>query len=142
MPIVTPNLAHTAGVPSQWNDTIDAALEGLIVGETPAVVTVDMIALNGAALPAYSPVKLDGADKLVAATIDAPAIGITLYPIDGLTANIGIPVLRSGCLAKHRITWPAAYNTDALKLNAFNDAPTPTNIVVREVYFGATVAAP
>ncbi|MER9680868.1 hypothetical protein NKJ23_16250 [Mesorhizobium sp. M0184] len=142
MAIVTPNLAHTAGVPSQWNDTIDAALEGLIVGESPLVVTVDMIALNGAALAAYSPVMLDGAGKLVVAAPGTPAIGITLYPIDGLTANIGIPVLRAGCLAKHRITWPAAYNTDALKLNAFNGAATPTNIVVREVYFGATVATP
>lgn len=137
-----PKLGHTAGYPGQWTDTINPALEGLIVGESPAVVVRDMIALNGAALPPYTPLMKDGAGKLVAATPGTPAVGINLVPLDGVTANIGIPVLIQGCLAKHMIAWPAAFDTDAEKFAAFEGADTPTNIVVREVYFGSTVAQP
>ncbi|RWF33711.1 MAG: hypothetical protein EOS45_01910 [Mesorhizobium sp.] len=56
--------------------------------------------------------------------------------------NPGLPILRSGCLAKHMLNWPASFDTDAEKFAAFAGAPTPTNIVVREVTFGSTVAAP
>ena len=71
------------------------------------------------------------------------AIGLTLYPIT-VAANQtpGVPILRAACVAKHMVNWPASFTTDAQKLNAFAGAPTPTNIVVREAYYGSTVPAP
>lgn len=51
-------------------------------------------------------------------------------------------MLRAGCLSMDMIAWPASYNTDERKLEAFRGAPTPTTIVVRKVYLGATVAQP
>ena len=40
------------------------------------------------------------------------------------------------------IAWPASYDTDEKKLEAFRGAPTPTNIVVRKVYLGALLIQP
>lgn len=150
MTVNLPNLGPSAGTPSQWTDTINPVLEGLIVGETPAVVVQDMQLAASQTLEAYTPVGFDGSGNLVAALLDTvtpansiKAIGITLYKIVvGAGVNPGVPILRSACLAKHMITWPASFDTDAKKFAAFAGAPTPTNIVVREVYFGSTVAAP
>ncbi|TPN04550.1 head decoration protein [Mesorhizobium sp. B2-1-2] len=150
MTVNLPNLGPSAGTPSQWTDTINPVLEGLIVGETPAVVTQDMQLAASQTLEAFTPVGFDDSGNLVAALTgsadpadDIKAIGITLYKIVVPAAtNPGVPILRSGCLAKHMLAWPASFDTDAEKFNAFAGAPTPTNIVVREVYFGSTVAAP
>lgn len=260
MAVNLPNLGPSAGFPSQWADTINPVLEGLIVGETPAVVTQDLpMAANLTLTTAFVPVGFDSSNLLVPATAAslvltfsgtgtaddtvtiggqvytlkaAPAaaneidigadaatsaanlaaaingaagagtlygtgtvpnahvtavavgaavtltakqpgaagnavvvaesgsgtsfagaataltggiqaIGITLYPITtGAGENPGVPILRAACVAKHIVNWPASYTTDAQKLNAFAGAPTPTNIVVREVYFGSTVSAP
>lgn len=150
MTVNLPRLGPTAGFPSQWTDTINPVLEGLIVGETPAVVVQDLQAAANQTLEAFTPVGFDGSGNLVPALLDTvtpansiKAIGITLFKIViAVGQNPGIPVLRSGCLAKHILNWPASFDTDAKKFAAFAGAPTPTNIVVREVYFGSTVAAP
>lgn len=154
MAVNLPNLGPSAGYPGQWTDTINPVLEGLIVGETPAVVTQDLQAAANQTLEAYTPVGFDGSGNLVPAVWALPptgedpdtrvqAIGITLYKIVIPSGqNPGIPILRAGCLAKHLIKWPASFDTDAKKFGAFSGAPTPTNIVVREVYFGSTISAP
>lgn len=145
-----PNLGPSAGFPSQSTDTINPVLEGLIVGETPAVITQDMQLAEDQTLDAYTPVGFDADGNLVEALTgsvdpddDIHPIGITLYDIvvdEG--ENPGVPILRAGCLAKHLINWPASFDTDAKKFAAFEGASSPTSIVVREVYFGAAVAAP
>lgn len=150
MAVNLPNLGPSAGYPGQWTDTINPVLEGLIVGDTPAVVTQDLQAAASQTLDVYTPVGFDASGNLVPAVIDTgtpansiKAIGITLYKIViPAGQNPGIPILRAGCLAKHMINWPASFDTDAKKFAAFAGAPTPTNIVVREVYFGSTVSAP
>lgn len=142
MAITPPLLAQKAGFPGQWTDSINALPEGLIVGETPAVVTVDLPLASGQSLSAYTPVAFDG-DELVEATAGEPAIGIILYDIETGTGEApGVPVLRAGCLNKDLINWPASYTTDALKFGAFEGAASPTNIVVRQAYFGSVVAQP
>ncbi|MER9522503.1 head decoration protein [Mesorhizobium sp. M0292] len=150
MTVNLPNLGPSAGTPSQWTDTINPVLEGLIVGETPAVVVQDLQLAASQTLAAFTPVGFDGSGNLVAALLDTvtpansiKAIGITLYGIVVPGGqNPGVPILRSGCLAKHMIAWPASFDSDAKKFAAFAGAPTPSSIVVREVYFGSTVAAP
>ena len=138
------NLAQTAGFPSQWSDSIAAVAEGLIVGETPAVVIQDMVMAAGQTILAYTAVGYDGSDNLVPAISGTTqAIGITLFDIVTLASPVqGVPILVQGCLNKDMITWPASYNTDEKKFEAFRGAPTPTSIVVRKVYLGATVAQP
>lgn len=144
------NMPQLAGFPGQWSDTITPVPEGLIVGETPAVVTVDMTIAASQTIPAYTPVGLNSSGHIVPAVHDAgtPAnaikpVGITLYDITTPASPVqGIPVLIQGCLNKDMLAWPASFNTDELKLEAFRGAPTPTSIVVRKVWLGATVAQP
>lgn len=142
MTITPPNSAQQAGFPRQWADDIAGVLEGLIVGESPRVVTIDLPLAVGT-YKAYSPVKFD-ADGVtcVAAAKGDPAIGILLYDIVVTVAKTGVPVLRSGCLNKDMIAWPASYVTDADKFGAFEGAPTPTVIEVRKAYLGSVVPQP
>lgn len=144
------NMPQLAGFPGQWSDTIAPVPEGLIVGETPAVATVDMTIAASQTIPAYTPVGLNAGGHLVPAVHDAgtPAnaikpVGITLYDITTPASPVqGIPVLIQGCLNKDMLAWPASFNTDELKLEAFRGAPTPTSIIIRKVWLGATVAQP
>ncbi|RID91894.1 hypothetical protein D2N39_11710 [Gemmobacter lutimaris] len=150
MPITAPHLAHQAGVPGQWSDTISPTPEGLIAGDTPHVVTVDRQFAASQTIAAYTPVGEDASGNLVPALTgsvdpadDIQAIGITLAPITvGATPLLGGPVLIAASVALDMLNWPASFDTDAKKLAAFNGAPTPTNIVVRVRYRGATVANP
>lgn len=138
------NMAQLAGFPSQWSDTIAPVAEGLIVGETPAVVVQDMVMAASQTILAYTAVGFDGSGNLIPAVSGTTqAVGITLYDIVTPGSPVqGVPILVQGCLNKDMITWPASYNTDEKKLEAFRGAPTPSSIVVRKVYLGATVAQP
>lgn len=144
MAIQAPYLAHQAGFPGQWSDEINPVREGLIVGETPAVVTVDMTIAASQDIPEYTPVGFDASGDLIPAVSGTTqAIGITLYPIQTPTSPVqGIPVMIQACLNKDMLNWDASYDTDEKKFEAFRGAPTPTSIVVRKVYLGATVAQP
>ena len=129
MPINVPYRAQEAGVPGQWNDQINPVREGLIVGETPGVVTVDLPIAANQELPAFTPVIYAESGYLVAATGGEEAIGITLLPmVSGASPILGAPILIQGCLNKDMLNWHAAYDTDAKKFNAFRGAPTPTSI--------------
>lgn len=138
------NLAQTAGYPGQWSEQIIGFPDGLIVGETPAVVTEDMVLAADQTLLAYTPVGFDADENLVEAEEGViQAIGIVLYDIvvpAGVTP--GVPVMRQACLNKDMLAWPVSYDTDAKKLAAFRGAPTPTSIVVRKAYRGSIVAQP
>ena len=138
------NMAQLAGFPGQWSDSIAAVAEGLIVGETPAVVVQDMVLAVSQTILAYTPLGFDGSGNLIPAVSGTTqAIGITLYDIVTTASPVqGVPILVQGCLNKDMLNWPASYNTDEKKLEAFRGAPTPTSIVVRKVYLGATVAQP
>ena len=143
MPINVPYRAQSAGIPSQWSDTIVPVLEGLIVGETPAVVTEDMTFAVNQTIPPFTPVGFDGSGNLIPAVHPTtPAVGLTLVDLAPINSIRGAPVLRAGCLNKDMIAWPASYDTDEKKLEAFRGAPTPTNIVVRKVYLGALLTQP
>ena len=143
MPINVPYRAQSAGIPSQWSDTIVPVLEGLIVGETPAVVTEDMTFAASQTIPAFTPVGFDGSGNLIPAVhTTTPAVGLTLIDLASVASVKGAPVLRAGCLNKDMIAWHASYDNDEKKLEAFRGAPTPTNIVVRKVYLGALLTKP
>lgn len=143
MAINTPYLAHLAGVPGQWSDEINPVREGLIVGN-PDVVTVDaVIAANQTITEPYTPVMEDVDGNLVPAVDGTPAVGILLRPITTGAAPLqGQPLLIQAGVNMDMLAWDDSYDTEAKKLNAFKGAPTPTAIVVKKAYLGATVAQP
>ena len=145
MPINTPYLAHQAGFPGQWSDTTAGVQEGLIVGETPTTGTRDMTLAANTTFLLYQPVGYATGDSgpLVPATDAIQAIGITLYPIvTGAAPVVGVPIMISACLNMDMLAWHASVDTEAERLRAFDGAPSPTRIVVKKAYLGATVAQP
>lgn len=146
-----PNEPWKAGFPSQSSDTVNAVAQGLIVGETPAVVMEDMtIAASQTIAAMYTPLGFDGSGNLVPAVWDATyasagvrPVAILMRPITTPASPVqGIEALRQGCVNMDLIAWPASFDTDEKKLEAFRGAPTPTSIVVRKVRAGSIVAAP
>lgn len=138
-----PTRSHLAGIPQQWSETFLPVIERLIVGETPAVVVEDMTFAASQTIPALTPVGFNGAGNLIPAVAGTTqAIGITLIDLASTASVVGAPVMRQACVNKDVVAWPASYNTDKLKLEAFRAAPTPTAIVVRTAYYGATVTLP
>lgn len=134
MAINLPNEEAGAGLPTQWDDTISATLASLRSGDQPGWMTEDLIIAASQNLPAYSPVGFDGSNRIVPAVSGSvQAIGLTLTAIvtDASTTYKGAPILRVGCVNPDRIAWPASYDTEVEKMNAFRGAPTPTNMIVR-----------
>ena len=146
MPIEAPqNRAQLAGLPGQWSDSITGSHDHLLSGDTPLVVTVDYPLALDQTLAAYTPVVWNaGGTGLVAAAPGTPAIGIVLK--DCTVASTGdmpgAPILIAGALNPDALAWPAAFDTDAERMAAFNGAPAPTNIVLKRVYRGSVVAQP
>lgn len=70
MTITLPNNAQTAGIPSQWSDTISAAVAGLITGNVPPVLTVDVQFAASQTIAALTPVGPNAAGLYVPATDD------------------------------------------------------------------------
>lgn len=135
MPTITPaDRSHMAGVPEQWDQDFGVTAEGLFTGENPRQFAVDMpVALNQT-LAAYTAVGLDASGNIVKAVSGTTqAIGIIMFPVTtGATGALPVGrILRGGCLNPAIIVWDATYDTQEKKLEAFNGAPTPTQIVVR-----------
>lgn len=137
MTISLPNSAQTAGVPTQWDDTITATPNSLVTGDQPALLTQDLLVAASQTIPERGVVGFDANGRLVPAVSGGgspiQAIGIALMAIttDASTTYKGLKVYRGGCFNPDLIAWPASYDTEAEKINAFNGAPTPTNIIVR-----------
>lgn len=138
MAINPPDLASTAGVPQQWSEDLNVTAEGFIVGDQPAVVTEDLIFAADQTIPARTPVGFNASGQLVPALLAAEngvaPIGFTVVAVTTpVGATKGAPVYRAGVFNPALADWPASFDTDAKKLNAFHGAPAPTNIVMRPV---------
>lgn len=130
------------GVPSHEKDTFGPIPGGLITGDTPVEVVQDLPVALSQTLVQYQVVGLDGDGHLVPATTSVKAIGVLLYPVT-TEASGDLPggrVIRSGCINPDHLVWDASFNTDALKMNAFEDSPTPTNIILRRSSYDTVVA--
>lgn len=132
--ITLPDRAQTAGIPEAWSDTVTATIDDLLTGDEPKPITVDMIVAASQTIAALTPVGLDGSGRLIPAVSGTTAaIGITVHAIttDASTTYKGAKVYRAGVFNPARLNWDASYDTDAEKFNAFNGAPSPTQIVIR-----------
>ena len=135
--------AKMAGIPAQNSDVIAVAPEGLITGSFPEISTEDMTFAASQTVPAYTPVGLDGSGHLVPAVSGTTqAIGIVVHDVvTGASPIRGFPVWRTGVFNPAMLAWPASYDTDEKKLEAFRGAPSPTQIIMRPVKTG-TVTLP
>lgn len=140
----SPNLGHLAGVPRQDSDIINPGMEGLIVADAPAMVVEDMvIAANQTINDVHVPLMYDAQKNLVPAAAGTPAVALSMRPIvTGAAPLKGEPVLRQAAINMDMVSWPASYDSEEKKLEAFRGAEAPTAIVVKKVRKGATVAQP
>lgn len=143
-----PNRTYDAGVPSQFSDDFAVTPEGLITGEYPAQFVQDLPTAFSQTLTAGMVVGRNADGDVVQATYNVtPAsaikpIGILMYDVttaasgDKLVAR----VMRSACVNPDLLTWHATFNTDALKMAAFEGSASPTQIVLRRLAHYTPVA--
>lgn len=131
------------GVPAQESHDFGVTPTGLITGEYPTQFVEDLPAALNQTLAAYTVVKLNADGDVVPATADEPAIGITYYPVTSPAAGAkpGVRVLRSACINPFyaSLVWDASFTTRESKMNAFQGAPSPTQIVTRPLSHGTPV---
>ncbi|WOE76315.1 hypothetical protein [Alterisphingorhabdus coralli] len=134
------NIPHDGGgLPSYETDNFSYV--ELIAGEQPKILTVSGYSADGSvAMPAYTVVGFDGRGDLVPATIDTLApensiapIGITASPILGNNVTQPVGLIRAGNFNIGALTVDGTYSDPATLLAAFEDAPTPTNIVLQQI---------
>lgn len=126
----------TPGLVAQGDDTITANDIALVTGSEPAILQTDETFAASQDIPAYTPVGYNNDGDLVPAVLGTTeAIGITIIrvvtPASG--AKKAAPIYRAGCFNPAKLNWPASYDTPLKKRNAFKGAPTPTNILIREI---------
>lgn len=136
----TPNLAQSAGIPTQWTEALATSDKALITGHEPAVMTKDELVADSTVLSALHVVGFNASKELVPAVWDATyaengvrPVGIAVLPITVATPSSqpGIPTYRAGCFNPDALVWDASFGTEAKKMSAFEGAPAPTNIILR-----------
>lgn len=115
---------------AEFNEILAADIDNLLSGNwppfAPAVVLKTELANTVAPMTV---VALDATKgTVVAAKKGTPAIGVIYTaPSDGT-----VLVLRSGCFNPDALIWDASYASYDDKKVAFEGAPTPTQIIVRQ----------
>jgi len=134
MPITPTNGDLTAGIAGQYSETINPAPDALLSGDTPAVFTTEHDVKAGEDIEALTVVGLDSNGEIVPAEHGVTqAIGVLVYAVDASSGSERGQVYRAGCFNPDALVWPARYDDDAKKKDAFAGAPTPTQIIIREI---------
>lgn len=139
MTIKIPNSSQTAGIPAQWSDNIVADDIALVTGDTPSIVTEDLVFAPNSDIPALTPVGFNSDGNLTTAVTgsadpedDIKPVGITVVAVKtGPTPARGAPIYRAGVFNPLALNWPTSFGTETSKLTAFHGSPTPTNIIMR-----------
>lgn len=138
MPITIPNQEAAVGIPSQWEDSINAPEGPLFLSSHPDPLTMDYEVAASQTLEAFTVVGFDASKRLVPAVVGG---GSPIIPIGVLahrvvapagTNYVGAKVYRAGHFNMNRLVWPASFDTVAEKKMAFEGSPTPTQIRVGE----------
>lgn len=140
MAITLPDTAQSAGVPTQWDDTISATAQSILSGNVPELLITDEIVAFSQTIAALTVVGKNAAGEIVPAVYDGTtpannvkAIGIAVIAITTAAsgAKKGLKVYRGGCFNPDKLVWPASFTSDAIKFAAFEGSPAPTSIVMR-----------
>ena len=122
------------GNPGQAGSETDSfAQYEVLLSDTPAFYTEDLIVAASQDLALYEVVGFDGSGNIVPADNGSAvdAIGITAGAIvTGVGENPTLQVIRGGHFNGDALVWDAAYDDDAKKIAAFRGAPAPTNILI------------
>ena len=143
--LTAPDRSWDIGVPKQESHDFGITPTGLIIGEYPVQFTQDMVTAYSQTLAAYTVVGKNADGDIVPATATGVTrpIGILLYPVTSAATGVKpvARVLRSGAINPlfAGLIWGASFNTEALKINAFEGAPSPTQFVTRPLSHGTPV---
>lgn len=139
MTVTVPTQDANVGIPSTWTESITAPVGLPFLSSHPAPLSRSHVVAASQTLAAWTVVGLNSSGKLVPAVVDlvSPAnsvkpIGVLAHAVTTTVADegYGATVYRVGHFNMDRLVWPASFNTDALKLAAFEGVPSPTQIVV------------
>jgi len=85
-------------------------------------------------LEQFEVVGLDGNGDLVPAVLGTTeAIGVLTQAVTGNAGGTTtVPVFIAGCFNPDILVWDATYDTPAKKAAAFDGAPSPTQILIKE----------
>lgn len=142
MALTAPNRDLTAGVAASSAEIISPNGQPLLAGDTPALFSQSMLVAASQDLKAGTVVGLSSG-ALVQATLTIVAVGVLAYAVKTGASDTTTyaEVWRGGCFNKDALIWHTNYDTDAKKFAAFNGAPTPTVIIVKDIV-SMTPAAP
>lgn len=123
----------TAGVAAQSSDIITAQEEALVTGDAPAQSWMLLPAAAAQTFTARQVVGLNGSGKLVPAVRGTTqAVGYVVYAPGAATVlDQPISVMRQGVFNPNLLTFDASYSTAEFKRLAFENAPSPTSIILR-----------
>lgn len=117
------------GVASFENEDFSGPV-GLLLSNTPPIATKVYPMEATLDVPIYSVVGLNGSGEVVPAEQGVTqAVGIVAHKATYNAPGDEVQVILHGHLNINALDWPASYNTDALKLAAFDGAPAPTSII-------------
>lgn len=104
----------------------------LINGASPEQSTGIHTVAESQTIEYLAPVMFNEARELVPAVAGTPAIGIAFGEVTTAAGEAAtLEVLRGGCLNPDAINWPASYDTALKRANAFEGAPSPTQIKIQ-----------
>jgi hypothetical protein len=138
MAITPQNGDLTAGIAGKYTEVINPGPEALLTGDQPAVFSTDETVLTGQNLAALTVVGFDANGKIVPAVqadevSPIQAIGVLVYATDTTAGDAVASVYRAGCFNPDALVWDASFDTAAEKAKAFEGAPSPTQIIIREI---------
>ena len=122
-------------------ESLDAWYSGfLLSGSDPKLEPgFPMEIAVGQALSQFQVVGLNSSGKLVPATWNASpssaikAIGVCTQAVAAPTgAGVTVPIFLAGNFNPDALVWDASFDTDAKKVQAFFDSPSPTRILIRK----------
>lgn len=130
---------NDSGIPSQWSADLTSAEVELKSGDEPALLTTDEVVADNQNIAQLTVVGFSGG-KLVPATYSANygasgvrPIGVLVTAVVTGTGNTrAAPVYRGGCLNPDALVWDASFDDEFKKVRAFEGAPWPTRIIIRE----------
>lgn len=106
----------------------------LLTGDYPTVFNTDEAVAPSTTIPALTIVTLGSDGYLKVATKADKAIGITIYDISTTAdaVNATARICRGGVFNPDMLNWDTSFDSEAVKLKAFEGAPSPTQIVLRK----------
>ena len=132
MAINIPYGADRAGIAMSATETITQT-DPFVTGDNPGIATTDELVAASQTIAARTPVGFSSGALVPAVQGTTQAIGIAVHDIatgaGQTTTRAGI--YRQGVFNPDMINWPASYDTDEKKKQAFAGAPSPTSIIIR-----------